>query len=157
PVNLIVHRLQFSPKESTFVGRRPADEQHSEFLASTDNWFRPVQARTGPDGCLWVVDMYRQVIEHPRWIPPEDLAKLDVRAGRTMGRIYRVRPQNTSPRPMPRLDKLDTAGLLAALDSPNGWQRDMASQMLLWRNDSAAVGPLRQLAQTRSRPEARLH
>jgi putative membrane-bound dehydrogenase-like protein len=157
PVNLIVHRLQLSPQGSTFVGRRAADEQHSEFLASTDNWFRPVQIRTGPDGCLWVVDMYRQVIEHPRWIPPKDLAKLDVRAGSTMGRIYRVRSQNTSLRPMPRLDKVDTAGLVAALDSPNGWQRDMAGHMLLWRNDSAAVGPLRQLAQTCSRPEARLH
>jgi putative membrane-bound dehydrogenase-like protein len=157
PVNLLVHRLQLSPKGSTFVGRRAADEQHSEFLASTDNWFRPVQIRTGPDGCLWIVDMYRQVIEHPRWIPPEDLAKLDVRAGSTLGRIYRIRPRNVSPRSMLRLDKLDTAGLVAALDSPNGWQRDMAGQMLLWRNDSAAVDPLRQIAQSNSRPETRLH
>jgi putative membrane-bound dehydrogenase-like protein len=157
PVNLIVHRLQLSPKGSTFSGRRPADETQLEFLASTDNWFRPVQVRTGPDGCLWVVDMYRHVIEHPRWIPPEDLAKLDVRAGSTMGRIYRVRPKDREPRPFPKLDKFDRTGLVPALDSPNGWQRDLAGQMLLWRADPFAVNPLEQLVLKSSRPEARLH
>jgi putative membrane-bound dehydrogenase-like protein len=156
PVNLLVHRLLLSPRGSTFSGRRAADETKSEFLASTDNWFRPVQVRTGPDGCLWVVDMYRYVIEHPRWIPPEDLAKLDVRAGSSMGRIYRVRPKQHAPRPMPRLDRLDTAGLVAALDSPNGWQRDMAGQMLLWRPDGAAVKPLEKMVSANTRLEARL-
>src|SRR5207245_10054201 len=111
----------------------------------------------GPDGCLWVVDMYRYVIEHPRWIPPEDLAKLDVRAGSTMGRIYRVRPKERAPRSMPRLDRLNTAELVSALDSPNGWQRDMAGQMLLWRPDVAAVKPLEEMISTNPRAEARLH
>jgi putative membrane-bound dehydrogenase-like protein len=157
PVNLVVHRLQLSPRGSSFAGRRAPDETESEFLASTDNWFRPVQVRTGPDGCLWVVDMYRYVIEHPRWIPPQDLARLDIRAGDTLGRIYRIRPKDGAPRPVPRLDRLDTAGLVAALDSPNGWQRDLAGQMLLWRADRAAVRPLRELARTSPRPEARLH
>jgi putative membrane-bound dehydrogenase-like protein len=156
PVNLLVHRLQLTPKGSTFVGHRAADEQQSEFLASSDSWFRPVQARTGPDGCLWIVDMHRYVIEHPRWIPPEDLAKVDTRAGGTLGRIFRVRPKSHAPRPIPRLDKLDTAGLVAALDSPNGWQRDMAAQMLHWRNDSAAADPLQRLASSSARPETRL-
>ena len=156
PVNLLIHRLLLSPRGSTFSGRRAAEETHSEFLASTDNWFRPVQARTGPDGCLWVVDMYRYVIEHPRWIPPEDLAKLDVRAGSTLGRIYRIRPKDRAPRPIPRLDKRDTAGLVAALDSPNGWQRDMAGQMLLWRADRTAVKPLEEMASANPRAETRL-
>jgi putative membrane-bound dehydrogenase-like protein len=157
PVNLLIHRLLLSPRGSTFSGRRAADETASEFLASTDNWFRPVQVRTGPDGCLWIVDMYRYVIEHPRWIPPEDLAKLDVRAGSTLGRIYRIRPKHEAPRPIPRLDKLDTARLVAALDSPNAWQRDMAGQLLLWRPDVAAVEPLEKLVAVNPRPEARLH
>ncbi|HLJ96920.1 MAG TPA: PVC-type heme-binding CxxCH protein, partial [Gemmataceae bacterium] len=157
PVNLLLHRLILSPRGSTFSGGRAGDETKSEFLASTDNWFRPVQVRTGPDGCLWIVDMYRFVIEHPRWIPPEDLAKLDVRAGSTMGRIYRVRPKHEEPRPIPRLDKLNSAGLVAALDSPNGWQRDRAGQMLLWHPDAAAVKPLEELLATSRRAEARLH
>src|SRR6266478_1580100 len=104
PVNLLVTRRILVPKGSAFLGKRAADEQTSEFLASTDTWFRPVQVRTGPDGALWVVDMYRYVIEHPRWIPPEDLAKLDVRAGSSMGRIYRIRAKDRAPRPLPRLD-----------------------------------------------------
>jgi putative membrane-bound dehydrogenase-like protein len=156
PVNLLVHRLQLTPKGSTFVGHRAADEQQSEFLASSDSWFRPVQARTGADGCLWIVDMHRYVIEHPRWIPPEDLAKVDTRAGSTLGRIFRVRPKNQASRPIPRLDKLDTAGLVAALDSPNGWQRDMAGQMLLWHNDLAAAELLQRLAAESDCPETRL-
>src|SRR5437773_2330052 len=54
PANMLVHRLVLSPKNSTFSGRRAADEQNSEFLASPNGWFRPVQAVTGPDGCLWI-------------------------------------------------------------------------------------------------------
>jgi putative membrane-bound dehydrogenase-like protein len=156
PVNLVVHRLKLSPRRSTFSGRRAADEKASEFLAGTDNWFRPVQVRTGPDGALWVVDMYRYVIEHPRWIPPGDLAKLDVRAGYDLGRIYRVRPAGRALRPLPRLDRLDTAGLVAALDSPNGAVRDLAGQMLRWRNDRSAAPGLEKLARG-GRAEARLH
>ena len=53
---------------------RPADEQKVEFLASTDNWFRPVQFANGPDGCLYIADMYREVIEHP-WSLPANLKK----------------------------------------------------------------------------------
>jgi len=157
PVNLVVHRIQLSPRGSTFAGRRADGEKASEFLASTDGWFRPVQARTGPDGALWIVDMYRYVIEHPRWIPPEELAKVDVRAGSTMGRIYRIRPKDQAARPMPRLDKRDTAGLVAALDSPNGWQRDLAGQMLQWKQDRAAVPALEKLATNSPRAPARLH
>ncbi len=157
PVNLVVHRMKLSPRDSTFSACRADDEKTSEFLASTDNWFRPVQVRTGPDGALWVVDMYRFVIEHPRWIPPEELARVDVRAGSTMGRIYRIHPKDQPPRAMPRLDKLDTAGLVAALDSPNGWQRDLAGQMLLWRRDFDAAPALEALARNNPRAETRLH
>ena len=156
PVNLLIHRRILQPAGSSFKGVRAPEEQDREFLAATDPWFRPVQVRTGPDGALWVVDMYRHVIEHPIWIPPGELAKLDLRAGSTMGRIYRIYPKEKPPRPMPRLDKLDTAGLVAALDSPNGWQRDMASQMLLWKKDDTAVSLLEKMTEN-NRPEARLH
>jgi putative membrane-bound dehydrogenase-like protein len=157
PVNLVVHRRVLTPRGVTFAGRRAPGEAKAEFLASTDGWFRPVEVRTGPDGALWVVDMYRYVIEHPRWIPAEDLARLDVRAGANRGRIYRVFPRGHKPRPVKRLDRLDTAGLVAALDSPNGTQRDLAQQLLLWKKDKSAVGPLQQLAAECKRPVARLH
>src|SRR5262249_55208092 len=128
PVNLLVHRRQLVDRGYSFAGRRAADETESEFLASTDPWFRPVQARTGPDGALWIVDMYRQVIEPPRWIPPQQLARVDVRAGSDQGRIYRVVPNTGKLHSWPRLDRADAPDLVAALETSNGWRRDMAAQ-----------------------------
>ncbi len=157
PVHNLVHREVMKPRGVTFSSKRADDEQTSEFLASSDSWFRPTAVHTGPDGALWVVDMYRLVIEHPQWIPVEWQKRLDLRAGYDRGRIYRVFPEDRKPRPMPRLDRLDTAGLVAALDSPNGWQRDMAQQMLLWKSDEGAVQPLREMARKAQRPLARLH
>jgi putative membrane-bound dehydrogenase-like protein len=157
PVHNLVHREVIAPSGFTFTSHRSADEQTSEFLASSDNWFRPTMTRTGPDGALWVADMYRAVIEHPQWIPPDWQKRLDLRAGHDKGRIYRVYPVEKQPRPIPRLDKLDTAGLVAALDSANGWQRDMAQMMLVWKADKAAVPLLEKLATECNRPLGRLH
>ncbi|HEV3261576.1 MAG TPA: PVC-type heme-binding CxxCH protein [Gemmataceae bacterium] len=157
PVHNLVHREVMTPKGITFTSRRAADEQESEFLASSDNWTRPTTIQTGPDGALWMADMYRYVIEHPEWIPIEWQKKLDLRAGSDLGRIYRVYPVGSSPRAVPRLDRLDIAGLVAALDSPSGWQRDLAQQVLLWRRDKSAVPLLERLADQSKRPLARLH
>ena len=78
-------------------------------------------------------------------------------AGHDKGRIYRIYPVDQSPRPIPRLDGLDGAGLVAALDSPSGWRRDMAHQMLLWRSDPATVEPLEKMATECERAVARVH
>jgi len=153
----VVHRMVVWPDGVLFRGDRARDEQRSEFLGSTDPWFRPAALHTGPDGALWVVDMYRFVIEHPQWIN-DDLEKtLDLRLGHDKGRIWRVSPEKKEIRPIPRLDRLDTAGLVAALDSPNGWQRDMAQQMLIWRADTSAVDPLQRMVSECPRATARLH
>ena len=158
PVHNLVHREVVFDDEFTFHSRRADDEQRSEFLASTDNWSRPAMIRVGPDGALWVADMYRQVIEHPEWIPKEVQAKYDLRAGHDKGRIYRIYPVRVQPRPIPRLDRLDTAGLVAALDSPSGWQRDMVQQLLIERGDASAVPMLNELlADSTKLPLARLH
>ena len=155
-VNNLVHRQILTPSGVTFTGHRGEHEKDCEFLASTDAWFRPVQARTGPDGGLWIVDMYRYVIEHPIWIPPETLATLDTRAGSEMGRIYRIVPNDIPRRAVPRLDQLDTQQLVAALDSPNGTLRDLVQQTLKWRNDRQAIPLLEQLATQSVLAEVRL-
>jgi putative membrane-bound dehydrogenase-like protein len=157
PVHNLVHREVVSPKGVTFTSRRAVDEAQSEFLASSDNWFRPTTVKTGPDGALWIADMYRHVIEHPQWIPDTWQRRLDLRAGHDQGRLYRVFPVDKKPRPIPRLDKLDTAGLVAALDSASGWQRDVAQQLLVERQDKSAVPLLEKLATNCQRPEGRLH
>jgi putative membrane-bound dehydrogenase-like protein len=156
PVHNLVHRIDLAPDGAALRGGRPADEADREFLASGDNWFRPTMLKTGPDGALWIADMYRAVIEHPEWIPDDWEAKLDLRAGHDQGRIYRVYPVDKTPRPIPRLDRLDTAGLVAALDSPSGWQRDAAQRLLLHAGDKAAVAPLRRLAAEAGRPKVRV-
>jgi len=153
----VVHRQILSAQGVTFHGERAPDRQRAEFLASADPWFRPTTLRTGPDGALWVVDMCRYVIEHTEWIDDNLEQTLELRRGSDRGRIYRVYPVDRRPRPIPRLDRLDTAGLVAALDTANGWQRDMAQKLLVWRADRAAVEPLEKMALTSRRAVARLH
>ncbi len=157
PVHNLVHREVTFRRGVTIKSRRAADEQRSEFLASTDNWFRPTMLRTGPDGALWIADMYRAVIEHPEWIPQEFMERIDVRAGSDMGRIYRVFPVGAAPRPIPRLDTLDSTTLVAQLESPNGWVRDKAQQLLVERGDKSAAAALAALVTAGVRPTARLH
>lgn len=156
--NLVQHNV-VTPDGVTFKAHRAPGEEWSDFFASEDRWCRPVMTRTGPDGALWVVDMYRYMIEHPDWLPPEGRAELlpHYRLGDDMGRIYRVIPANRPPRRPVKLDNLSTADLVAALDSPNEWQRDKAQMLLTWRADEGAVGPLVKLASTSANPITRLH
>ena len=155
PVHNLVHREIMRPEGLEFRSRRADDERDSEFLASADNWFRPTMLAAGPDGALWVADMYRQTIEHPEWIPQEIQKQIDLRAGADMGRVYRVYPIGSQPRKVPRLDQLSTAELVAAMDSPSGWQRDTVQQLLVWRADRAAIEPLEQLVAVSARPACR--
>lgn len=157
PVHNLVHRELMTRDGVTFQSRRADDEQQSELLASADHWFRPVMVRTGPDGGIWVVDMYRLVIEHPEWIPAEWQARLDLRAGEDRGRIYRLVPADQPARSIPQLSGMTTPQLVEQLQSPNGWVRDMAQQLLLWNNDGGASSLLERLFRTSAEPLARLH
>src|SRR4029077_9062639 len=140
----------------SFHGHRGPNDANREFLASSDNWFRPTMLKTGPDGALWIADMYRAVIEHPEWIPDDWERRLDLRARSEQGSIYRVYPLDTKLRPIPQLDKLDTTQLVAAMESPSGWQRDTVQRLLLHRRDPAAIAPLRALAIATTQPKTRV-
>lgn len=143
PVHNLVTRLVLTPDGATFTGERAQDERTREFLASTDNWFRPVQTLTGTDGALYVVDMYRFVIEHPRWITPERLAKLDVRAGADKGRIYRIFREEKPPRAARPIAKSSVSKLIAELSNKNGPRRDLAQRELIRRKvDPAKLAPV---------------
>lgn len=137
PVNQLVHRQILHREGVTFRGERAAGEEQREFLTSTDNWFRPVQVRTGPDGALYLVDMYRYVIEHGQWIPEETKAELDIFAGQRLGRIYRVVPRGKQVEPGPDLTQATSAELLAELRAGNGVRRDLAAQVLYWRGENS--------------------
>lgn len=153
----LVHRKKILADGVGVKAVRPSDEQNVEFLASTDNWFRPVQFANAPDGCLYICDMYREVIEHP-WSLPDSIKKhLDLNSGNDRGRIYRVVPEQFKQRPLPRLGKANSAELRALLEHPNGWHRDTAARLLFERQDASVINGLIQILTTSKSPLGRLH
>ena len=149
----LVHRRTLVPVGSTFRADRVEDE--SEFLASTDNWFRPVSLANGPDGALYICDMYRETIEHP-WSIPESLKQhLDLRSGRERGRIWRVTAEGAAPYQKPRLGSASPAELVAALGRTDAWWRETAARLLYQRQDKSAVGPLERLVSEAKLPATR--
>ncbi len=155
----LIHRKVIEPSGASLSGRRPADEQGFEFAASTDTWVRVVNFANAPDGTLHVMDMYREVIEHPWSIPDEIKRHLDLNQGNTRGRIYRIVPTNPvwQRRGSVALGKATTAELVATLEHPNGWHRDTAHRLLYERQDKSAVPLVAKLVRESSSPLARHH
>jgi putative membrane-bound dehydrogenase-like protein len=153
----LVHHKHVDAADIEPVATRPPDEVGMEFVASRDTWFRPVQFANAPDGTLYVVDMYRETIEHP-WSLPENLKKhLDLDSGNDRGRIYRIVPDGfRQPAPV-RLGSADTTTLVATLAHPNGWHRDTAARLLVERKDKSAGPALARLLADSEQPLARLH
>lgn len=151
----LVHRDVLSPDGTTFSASR--GRERAEFLASTDRSFRPVSMTTGPDGALYVVDMHRDVIEHPEWIPDELEAELDVDAGKDQGRIFRVVSKEGLARVAPRFDRNDIESVVAALDHPNRWHRDTAQRLLLEWEDDRTVHHLREFLTKAQTAQGRVH
>ncbi len=88
PAQNLVQRQRLRPSGATFLAEHPTPGR--DFLASPDQWFRPVHATVGPDGALYICDMVRQYIDHPRYLPEPIRGKLPFRAGTDKGRIWRV-------------------------------------------------------------------
>jgi len=153
----LVHRKILIPDGVGLKAQRPADEEKVEFLASSDTWFRPVQFANGPDGALYVIDMYREIIEHP-WSLPDNIKKfLDLNSGNNRGRIYRVVPDGFKRPRQPHLGKASIAELVATFENPNGWHRDTASRLLYERQDKSAVPLLEHLVASPRSSLARMH
>ena len=151
----LVHRQTLVPDGVTFIARR-ADE-NTEFVRSTDNWFRPVNFVNAPDGTLHVLDMYRETIEHPWSIPDDIKALLDLESGRDRGRLYRLAPPGFKVPKPPRLGSASTVELVQTLENPNSWWRETAQRLLFERRDPAAVPLLKRLLRESHEPLARLH
>lgn len=158
PFHNVVQHLVLEDDGATFKASRDPSEK-LDFFASEDRWCRPVLVRTGPDGSLWVADMYRYMIEHPQWLPAQGKEELlaHYREGDDRGRMYRVFAGTKAPAISANLSKLDGTGLLSLLASPNSWLRDKAHMMLLWRGDKSVVPQLEVFLQNHPSPHARLH
>ncbi len=156
--NLVQHNL-IADEGVSFRFRRDPAETKTDFFASEDRWCRPVMVRTGPDGALWVVDMYRYMIEHPQWLPKngQDELRPWFRSGDDRGRIYRVVRSDRPVRKVSRLADLSPDQLVDALESPSGGQRDMAQRLLVRGKHRETSQALQELASKSKQPRARLH
>lgn len=157
PVHNLVHRRKLIPDGISFQSIRPKELANQEFLASTDSWFRPATVTTGPEGALWVVDMYRLVIEHPEWIDDQREKELFLRAGCDQGRIYRVLPVGHSAPQTLNLISLSSSELTGLLESSNGRTRDLAQQELISRADPNIETLLKKMVTQSSTEMGRLH
>lgn len=167
--NLVQHNLLIDDGVSFRLERDPAEFDKKDFFASEDRWCRPVMVRTGPDGALWIVDMYRYMIEHPQWLPKEGQDELRpfFRSGDDRGRIYRIVPRGSDekrdlehvriPLPTVRMDQMSPPQLVAELESTNGWRRDTAQRLLVTSRDESTIAALSTMVTEGKQSTARLH
>jgi putative membrane-bound dehydrogenase-like protein len=162
PTGNLVHREIMQPAGPTFTSK-PAYEG-KEFLASPDEWFRPVNLELGPDGALYVVDMYRCVIEHPDFVPDELKQRPDQRLGDDRGRIWRIvgsdrraEPELQARPPSSKLSQSTSDDLLPLLGHKSAWQRDTAQRLLVERSETTSLPALVQQAKTAQEPLGRMH
>jgi putative membrane-bound dehydrogenase-like protein len=157
PLTNVVHRRVLEPAGVTFIAKRV--EQGCEFLASSDPAFRPVNLANGPDGALYVVDMYRELVEHPQFVPEDARGTVDFRRWHDRGRIWRVGPKATAKTngPRPVFSHATAADLVALFSHPNGWYRMTAQRLLVEHRDPAAVPLLIKILKESASPLARLH
>ncbi|GAB3801016.1 hypothetical protein GCM10028819_27460 [Spirosoma humi] len=148
PAGNLIKRNISENKELLIAAHDP--HPGKEFLASTDERFRPVHLTTGPDGALYVADMYRGLIQHSAYVTPY-LKEQTIARGLVKpvnyGRIWRIVPENWQASKPRKLSDASSAELVAELSSPDGWHRDMAQRLLIERKDQSTRQSLMDLAQ----------
>lgn len=150
--NLIKRNILIN--DGYMVSGRQAYEA-KEFLSSTDERFRPVTLYNGPDGALYVVDMYRGIIQHKTYLT--EYLKNEIRIRKldrpiNCGRIYKIVPENTGSQEV--IFPGDNKQLLKLLEHPNGWIRDKTMQLLIDRKQSGLAPQIRQLLNKRKNDPA---
>jgi hypothetical protein len=128
-------------------------------LQAEDRWSRPVMTRTGPDGALWVVDMYRYMIEHPEWLPHAGREELlpHYRIGDDKGRIYRISRKETKPRPLQNLKHLNTQELVTLSTPAMAGNETKFTCFLFGATMKLRITQLNHLLNTTKNPMARVH
>ncbi len=149
PVGRLIRRAKMTDDNGMTVLTNAYDKR--EFLASTDLNFRPVNTATGPDGCLYIVDMHHGIIQESAWTQPDSYIhpqikrkKLDLNINR--GRIYRLVHDGFKPGPKPQLLNASNQELVTYLSHPNGWWRDNAQKLLVIHADKSVVPALKKIA-----------
>jgi mono/diheme cytochrome c family protein/glucose/arabinose dehydrogenase len=170
PAGNLVRRFVVSEDEQGLLSAANAYEE-AEFLASTDERFRPVNLYSGPDGALYVLDMYRGIIQHQHYLTDylrHHIHRHGLEDPGSFGRIYRIVPAPPWPDRLlralrlrrearPRLSAEPSAALVGHLAHPNGWWRSNAQRILVERGDRGVAPALRELVQTAGEERTRLH
>lgn len=131
-----------------------------EFLASTDERFRPVHIAQGPDGALYLVDMYRGLIQHKAYVTPylkEQTLERELVQPIHRGRIWRIVPENWTHKPTEGLSNASSRKLVGLLSSNDGWYRDIAQRLLVDRKDDSALPELTDLVRKGAHRLGRFH
>ena len=160
PVGRLIRRAKVENKGGLTVLRNAYNK--SEFLRSTDPYFRPVNITTGPDGCLYITDMYRGIIQEAAWVNEGSyLRKVVKKYGfqnvTDHGRIWRLVYDGMKPGPMPHMLGETPAQLVTHLDHPNGFWRDQAQMLLVLKGEKSVVPALIQMARNDKSPFGRIH
>jgi len=158
PAGNLVKRLVIEERDG--VPRVRNAYERTEFLASTDERFRPVNSYNGPDGSLYVVDMYRGIIQHRIFLTTylrNQIKERGLEAPLGMGRVYRIVPENVAPHSPPNLAKATPSQLVSALEHEDAWVRETAQRLLVERRDASTLPALRRAATNSSRSATRAH
>ncbi|HEY4326434.1 MAG TPA: c-type cytochrome [Mucilaginibacter sp.] len=161
PVGRLIRRAKVRDSLGKIMLANAYDKR--EFLASSDMNFRPVNTVTGPDGCMYIVDMYHGIIQESEWTKANSYLRpqilrlgLDKNVGR--GRIFRLVHDGLKPtKERPHMLEETSAQLVAHLNNPNGWWRDNAQKLLVLRGDKSVVSALKAMAATSKNQLAKIH
>jgi mono/diheme cytochrome c family protein len=160
-VSRIVRRLR--PVKTEGLTQLQNVYPRSEFIRSLDPLFRPADTTTGPDGTIYIADMYRGMIEGAEWAKQgtylrEKIKQYQLDKVTGHGRIWRLTYDGIArDRTQPRMQTETSAQLVVHLTHPNGWWRDTAQRLLVLKQDRSVVPALQAMVRTSKNPLARFH
>jgi mono/diheme cytochrome c family protein/glucose/arabinose dehydrogenase len=163
PVGRIVRQVNTEKSEGLSFIQNPYREAQSEFIQSTDPLFRPVDIATAPDGTMYIVDMYRGIIQQGNWTQEGSYLRTKIQQYQMddivgNGRIWRLTYEGMERnKEKPRMYEETSAELVRHLSHPNGWWRDQAQQLIILNQDKSVVKDLEKLVHTSTNELARIH
>jgi len=155
----LVKAIEITEEEGRLTGSHPLGKK--EWIASTDERFRPVNVYNAPDGSTFIIDYYHGIIQHKTFLTSylreQYLSRGLEGPGAGHGRIYRVRHTAGKLEKITDLETLGTEELVKLLAHRNGWHRDMAQRVLIGRADPESIPLLEKLAGIHAHPLAQIH
>ena len=160
PVGRLIRRAKVTQIDGKNVISNPDDQR--EFIASTDPNFRPVWSATGPDGCLYICDLYHGIIQEANWTKEGtylrgEIKKYGLQKNIGKGRIWRLVHEGNTRRSNPHMLEESASQLVKHLGDPNGWWRDTAQKLIILKGDKSVVTDLSDLVRHDANPITRLH